>query len=153
MSVIRTKYSWRVTETTDASVSEIVMGLWTWAEIAIGILISCVPVLPKFLKHFGSKIGRYLTLGSRTPTARTSYNKHVNRVFAKVRGVYDSEKYFPQQCDRPNSLALSTEPEDSKGLPKGKYITLNDLENPSDKRETTEIPTKRDDLENGIGAA
>ena len=129
------------------------MGLWAWAEVAIGILISCVPVLPKCLKHFGSKISKYLILGSRTPTTKTSHNKHVDRIIAKVRGLYGSKKYLPQEFGRPNTLEISTEPVDSKGLPKGEYIMLDDFENRSDKGETTEIPTRREDLENGIGAA
>ncbi|KAM0806447.1 hypothetical protein BDR22DRAFT_968475 [Usnea florida] len=30
------------------------IGLWAFAEIAIGIIIGCLPVLPRFFKHFAS---------------------------------------------------------------------------------------------------
>ncbi|KAI9794021.1 MAG: hypothetical protein M1816_006646 [Peltula sp. TS41687] len=32
------------------------LGLWTFAEIAIGILVGCLPVLPRFVQHIGSQI-------------------------------------------------------------------------------------------------
>ena len=37
-----------------------VMGRWTWAELTTGTLVGCLPVMPKFFRHFGSKI--YMTL-------------------------------------------------------------------------------------------
>lgn len=32
------------------------MGLWTYAEIAIGTIVSCTPVLPKVFRHFLPRI-------------------------------------------------------------------------------------------------
>ena len=32
------------------------MGLWGWAELAIGILVGCLPVAPRFFQHIGPKI-------------------------------------------------------------------------------------------------
>ena len=32
------------------------MGLWTWAEMSIGVLIACLPVTPKFVSFVGPKI-------------------------------------------------------------------------------------------------
>ena len=31
------------------------MALWTWAELAIGIIVGCLPTLPKFIQHIGTK--------------------------------------------------------------------------------------------------
>ena len=31
------------------------MGLWGWAELAIGILVGCLPVAPRFFQHIGPK--------------------------------------------------------------------------------------------------
>lgn len=32
------------------------MGLWTWAELTTGILVSCLPVVPRFFQHVGPKL-------------------------------------------------------------------------------------------------
>ena len=42
----------------DASYDLMLMGLWTWAEITTGMLISCLPVMPKFMQNVRPKISR-----------------------------------------------------------------------------------------------
>ena len=42
----------------DASYEMMFMGLWTWAEITTGILISCLPITPKFFQYAGPKVRR-----------------------------------------------------------------------------------------------
>ncbi|KAL9636600.1 MAG: hypothetical protein Q9204_002196 [Flavoplaca sp. TL-2023a] len=32
------------------------MGLWTWAELTAGILVSCLPIAPRFFQHIGPKV-------------------------------------------------------------------------------------------------
>ena len=32
------------------------MGLWTYAELAAGVIISCLPVIPRFFQYVGPKI-------------------------------------------------------------------------------------------------
>ena len=32
------------------------MGLWTYAELATGVIVSCLPVIPKFFQHVGPRI-------------------------------------------------------------------------------------------------
>ncbi len=32
------------------------MGLWTYAELATGVVVSCLPVIPKFFQHIGPRI-------------------------------------------------------------------------------------------------
>ena len=32
------------------------MFFWAYAEISIGTIVSCLPVLPKFFRHFGPKV-------------------------------------------------------------------------------------------------
>lgn len=34
------------------------MGLWAWAELSTGIIVGCLPTLPKFFQHIGPKIHR-----------------------------------------------------------------------------------------------
>lgn len=48
-------YTFRLAHSDDVSFETMKMGLWTWAELTTGILISCLPVMPRFIKHLGSK--------------------------------------------------------------------------------------------------
>ena len=79
-SILRTHYNLKLYYSEDVSYNLGKMGLWTYAEIAIGIIVSCLPVLPRFFQHFGPKIrwsqsSRYRTssnLRDSTGKARSS---------------------------------------------------------------------------------
>ena len=43
-SVLRTYYTWKVVTEPDVSYNIVVMGLWTLAEVATGVIVSCLPV-------------------------------------------------------------------------------------------------------------
>ena len=55
-SILRTSYAWQITQSRDSSYNVARMSLWTHAEIAIGIIVNCVPVLPRFFHHFSPKV-------------------------------------------------------------------------------------------------
>ena len=166
-SILRTIYSWKVYKKEDSSRNLGILGMWAHAEIAIGIIVSCMPVLPKFFQHFapiirhslsyvskaGSKVKpRSLFSGS---TAREKQSSKGSDTFASrstVRGDRDSWI---------NHISLKT-------LTTGDYITLDDYDIPPqvppkahqvDKavepqktgRQTLGVATLRDDLEMGHG--
>lgn len=68
-SVLRTYYTWRVVESHDINWDLLPMGLWTWAELSIGIIVGCLPTLPKFIQHIGT---RYRLKLSRSDTGRAT---------------------------------------------------------------------------------
>ncbi|KAF7502150.1 hypothetical protein GJ744_006887 [Endocarpon pusillum] len=57
-SVVRLIYSIRSIDNTPGNATYQLdvnrMGLWAFAEIAVGIIVGCVPTLPKFFKHLSS---------------------------------------------------------------------------------------------------
>ena len=55
-SVVRTYYSYQVPKSSDKSYNLELMGLWGWAELAIGIIVGCLPIAPKFFRHVGPKV-------------------------------------------------------------------------------------------------
>ena len=71
-SVLRTYYSWKLVKEPDISYNVIVMGLWTLAEIAIGVIVSCLPVLPRFFQHAGPKVYRAFSVGSKSPPSSST---------------------------------------------------------------------------------
>ena len=57
-SILRSYYTWQTVESHDTSWELIPMGLWTWAEVSTGIIVGCLPTMPKFFQHIGSKVHR-----------------------------------------------------------------------------------------------
>lgn len=89
-SILRTYYTWRTVESSDTSWELLPMGLWTWAELSIGIIVGCLPALPKFFQHIGPKIHGSISgagPGSEscpaTDTSKAKVLARVKRPFAK----------------------------------------------------------------------
>lgn len=55
-SIVRLYYAIRALETGDITYNIAMMGLWTHAEVAVGIICSCLPVLPIFFQTVWPKI-------------------------------------------------------------------------------------------------
>ncbi|KAL8895218.1 MAG: hypothetical protein Q9207_008255, partial [Kuettlingeria erythrocarpa] len=59
-SVVRLVYSIRVDRNQSSVQYQLTLnkqGLWAFAEISIGIIVGCIPLVHKFFKHFSSKTG------------------------------------------------------------------------------------------------
>ena len=97
----------------DISYNIIVMGLWTLAEIAAGIIISCLPVLPRFLRHAGPKVYRAFSVGSKSSSSSGS---------ASAERKVTSPTFGPRQmASRPKTL---NDPHGHKAHVKGDYTEL-----------------------------
>ena len=57
-SILRTYHTWRALEHYDKSWNLGFLELWSWAELSIGIIVGCLPSLPKFFRHVGPKFHR-----------------------------------------------------------------------------------------------
>ena len=67
-SILRTYYIWETIKSPDYSYNLFSVGVWSNAEIAIGIIVSCLPVFPKFFRHIGPKIHATFTIESLSGT-------------------------------------------------------------------------------------
>ena len=148
-SVVRTYYSWEVATTSDRSYTTVIMGLWTWAELSIGMLISCAPVLPKFVHHFSPKIVKYLNPSSKSSEPRTGSCTPSAHSEPKVRGPSGKTMLFSPRSDGRATPEISAELYDFKSLSKDGYLTLNDNIQTSIDDEADKSPTKRADLQGG----
>lgn len=123
-SILRTYYSWKIYKSEDISYNMIIMGFWTYAEIAIGITVSCLPVIPRFFHHFGPKI-RTLVL-SRYKSSATSGNKSAST------GSTPKIKTVPKLSDASTTRGrgtMASDPWDNSTTHiKGDYITLDDYD-------------------------
>ena len=112
-SILRTYYTWKVVKEPDISYNIIVMGLWTLAEIATGLIISCLPVLPRFLRHAGPKVYRAFSVGSKSSSSSGS---------ASAERKLTSPTFGPRQmASRPKTL---NDPRSHQAHVKGDYTEL-----------------------------
>ena len=63
--MVRTYYSFQVPKSSDKTYNLELMGLWGWAELATGIIVGCLPVMPKFIQHVGPRFFTSLSLRSK----------------------------------------------------------------------------------------
>ena len=82
-SILRSYYTWRVVETHDTSWELLLMGLWTWAELSTGIIVGCLPALPRFFQHIGPKLYQSRNGSGRESSAATDTPNEI--VLAKVK--------------------------------------------------------------------
>ena len=159
--MLRTYYTWRFVHSPDISYNVVPMGMWNYAELSTGIIISCVPVIPKFFQHVGPKVLATFTLKSR-PISGSSNTPTPATPLAKIR---TDKVMVPSLKNRFSSVTSDTETDDGhelsgeQSLPNGGYMVLDD-EMKVAKRDAAgdlvQIPaaklaTARDDLERGYG--
>ena len=65
-SIIRAYYTWVVARDTDFSYSMVVITLCARAELAIGIIVGSLPVMPKFFQYASFKVSKALSFGSKS---------------------------------------------------------------------------------------
>ena len=136
------------------------MGMWTYAELSTGIVISCLPVIPKFFQHVGPKLSSALTL--RSKSTKDSRNESASaapsdKVRAEKLKLPSFKHTFASVA--PNTQKDDLEMYDQETLPKGEYVQL-DGETALPRRDSTrdliqmataKLATTRDDLERGYG--
>lgn len=136
--------------------------MWAHAEIAIGIVVSCLPVIPKFFLHFGPRIRR--SLSYRYKAASNAVTKSLSS--SSISRGRHSSKGSKTLVDRAGGKVnhdLLMNSTNSEAHTMGDYITLDDYETPPivppkayRADEITEshavgVATIRDDLETGHG--
>ena len=76
-SILRTYYTWKVDSQPDVSYNIVKMGLWTLAEVAAGVIVCCLPVLPRFFQDIGPKIHRAFSTNSKPSSNLDSENVQI----------------------------------------------------------------------------
>ena len=60
-SIFRTIYSFRLAQGPDVSFNVVVLALGGLTELAIGVVVACLPVLPRFFQHHKSSLSTKLS--------------------------------------------------------------------------------------------
>lgn len=99
-SIVRTYYSFKIVQSPDVSYNTVIMGLWTWAEVTSGMVISCLPVMPKFFQHFGAKT--YLSFSSKFKSSSQLKPESPDMKSAQTSIPYD-QSFLKSNCDSSHS--------------------------------------------------
>ena len=140
------------------------MGMWTYAELCTGIVISCLPVIPKFFQHVGPQWSRALTSRHHKVT-KDSNNTGSSASGKSSNPVRDERLKLPSLKQTFASVVSSNRDGDGDhelcsqpSLPKKEYIKLyeDDAVPRSDSArdlvlmpQAKKVATMRDDLERG----
>lgn len=144
-SIMRTYSAWRFVESPDISYELGRFGLWSTAELAVGIITGCLPTMPKFVQHVGLKLhGAFSTTGS-TPASDSS-KTFASTTLTRIKTPFGK-----------HSTGLGTSDADTSpyaSQPHGKYCMLDELGASQHQENRDPIPrpsggaaTRRDYLE------
>ena len=154
-SILRTYYTWKITESPDISYNMVLMGLWTAAELATGFIISCLPVIPKFFQHMWPKVSRTLSVMSK-PRKDSGIASAPVVPTEELQG--SSKLKLPKIKNTLASVLSHTGKEDNQTRPEGEYALLAESTGVPRRdavKELSQMPaarlaTRRDDLERRI---
>ncbi|KAG6993742.1 hypothetical protein G7Y79_00051g086620 [Physcia stellaris] len=156
-SILRAYYASEIVKSHDISWNVSKMGLWTFAEVAIGTVVCCAPVLPKFFRHFGSKL--YGTFSSKTKSGKDAQPQYSHTVVPGQKS--ESSGPFKKLPSMDGGSSGLFEAKDlsypSSAMVKGDYLTVDSYDKMStrgnnvisheDSTTRKGLATKRDDLE------
>ena len=154
MSIMRTYYMWQLAESSDKSYMIAVFGLWSDAELSVGVLIGCFPVIPRFLQFVGPKISQ--AIRSRAKPARDLGQNLGNK--SKTNNINTLTVIKNPFAKYKVGLSIVDSGLDPHANIHGEYYIMNGSE-ASHSQETTafaqiqvpnaQVATKREDLEYG----
>ena len=151
---MRTYYTWTLVNSPDFSHDVVIMGLWTYAEIAIGIVVSCLPVLPRFFQHFGPKVYGTFSFRAKSRT-QSGHRSDTTGNTGETKVLSNFKRPFAKRSD---GSRTSETWNDSRIQSEAGYITLNEIDtmppevatmSASAYKPADRLATRRDDLENG----
>ena len=132
------------------------MGLWAWAELAIGIIVSCLPVMPRFFQHVGPKVYKTLSFRSKNKISPAHGLKDTHKT-SKANAFTKIQRPFAKYV-RPSVSGPLTDPYSPQTQLHHDYLALDKLDSSLQHviiaHETVQpssviIATRRDDLEYG----
>ena len=151
-SILRTYYTWQTVEARDISWELLSMGYWTWTELSIGIIVGCLPTMPKFFQHIGPKLRRRI-LGTASDTGSSAEaDTPKANVLAKFQRPFAKYGLGLSVSDSRNESYIT------HAQPRSEYLILDGLElsapqasrfGEGSKYQGKAIATVREDLECG----
>lgn len=153
-SIMRTYSFFQAMKSSDISYVAGPFGLWSMAELTVGVITSCLPVMPKFFKYVGPKV---LNMFSPHPGPSSISGHDLRSKMFNSRTLAEIKPTFVKR-----STGLTTSDSDIYPYARypGEYHTLDEVEAPQHQANCDPIPqpgtgvaTRRNDLELESGKA
>ena len=98
MSIMRTYYIWQLAESRDKSYMLAAFGLWSDAELSVGVFIGCTPVMPRFFQHVGPKVSEAFSIRPKAVNAighdpKDRSRTHTINIIAKTKNPFAKYKF------------------------------------------------------------
>ena len=142
-SIFRTYYSFRIVQEPDITFNIIVMGIGAIVEPTIGVVVCCLPVLPRFFQHLGPKFLRTFSWHSASgPGTRTSHWRRLTGSASRLKPLLGRTSVLEKHDSWSRSTASAFR-NDSNAFEKEvgrKYVTI-DIDDPVPLRRGTSDKT------------
>ena len=122
MSILRTIYSWKIIKSADKSYNIMIMGHWAYAEVSVGIVVGCLPIMHKFGQHFGRKICGSFSHKSESVQSWSAESS------TKANHMSKFTRYLAERSSGTVAADTGNEPFNPKAGLKGKYVTIDEHE-------------------------
>lgn len=146
-SIMRTYSTWRFVESPDKSYEFGQFGLWSTAELAVGIITGCLPAMLKFVQHVRPKLHSAFSTTRSTPASDFS-KTFTFTILTKIKNSFGKHRTGVGTSDADTSSYASQ--------PHGEYCMLDEFgaSQHQENRDPILTPsggaaTRRDDLEYG----
>ncbi|KAL8832272.1 MAG: hypothetical protein Q9191_000371 [Dirinaria sp. TL-2023a] len=153
-SILRTYYTWKLFESRDLSYYMVQMGLWAYAELATGVIISCLPIIPRFFQELRPKIKMAFQLPGECETSPEKILKS-HKALEKITASLKSKLPYSKRESISSSVEPSNEPPNQdarltrEAIPFEEYATVDagsDTARESKHSPVSGIPATRSDL-------
>ena len=125
-------------ETDDTSWELVPMGHWTWAELSIGIIVGCLPSMPKFFQHFGHKVHQSIHgAASEREASSSTDTPPKGNVFARAKGSFAKYGVTISVSRVPNYDSYRPRPQLHD-----EYLTLDEFDPPLHRERATVTPNE-----------
>ena len=148
---MRTRSSWQIIKSSDISHVAEPFALWSMAEISVGVITGCLPVVPKFFQHIGPEVYKKLSFPF-VPASNPGHDPRSNTFKTATNTMIASP--FARYSSRPKTSDSENDP---RAQIHGEYYMLGEVEASQSRADSDPIPaqdvavtTERDDLELAI---
>ena len=126
-SIIRAYYTWVIAHDTDLSYRWVVLCFCAQIELAIGIIVGSLPVMPKFFQHASFKVSKALSFGSKFAIKSGQDSKGTTKV-PKADAMASIKRAFVKYKAGSDVTGSWADLHHPRAEHHGEYLTLTEIE-------------------------
>ena len=126
-SIIRTYYTWVVARAEDESYSLVVLTFCAAAELAIGIIVGSLPIMPKFFQHASVKVSKALSFASKSAVKSGQESEGISNA-PKAKPLISIKRSFAKYKAGSDFTKSWSDLYNSRAEHHGEYLTLTEYD-------------------------